>query len=353
MRPWGIFDGDVLAGRMVDREYDSWFAGAAVPTCGIAGVTVAAEFRGRGLLTPLFATVLEAARKRGAVISTLFPTAPRIYRKFGYETIGQFDTVEIPTATLGTVRGSGSATTRRAQPGDVDALREVYDAWASAQHGPLTRRGVSFGGSAEELVAAFTGATVAVDPDGSVRGYALWDRGTGYGEGARIRVADLVSTQPDATAALLRTLGSFASVAPATRIDTSGDDLVRYLLPTGQWRVVESRPYMLRLLDLPGAFAARTYPSHLDAELTFTVHDATIPDIGGTWRLSVSGGRGSCERATGTGPELGSRGLALVYAGTQGTANLRMAGLLRGDPRDDQVWDSLFGGRQVHVRDYF
>src|SRR4051812_20627210 len=74
----GAFEGGELVGRIVDREYDSWFGGAPVATSGVAGVTVAAEKRGSGLLTPLFETVLADARERGAVISALYPTATGI-----------------------------------------------------------------------------------------------------------------------------------------------------------------------------------------------------------------------------------------------------------------------------------
>jgi hypothetical protein len=48
------------------------------------------------------------------------------------------------------------------------------------------------------------------------------------------------------------------------------------------------------------------------------------------------------------------RGLALLYAGVQSCANLRWAGLLTGGLREqDAVWDTLFGGRQFHIRDYY
>jgi predicted acetyltransferase len=60
------------------------------------------------------------------------------------------------------------------------------------------------------------------------------------------------------------------------------------------------RPYrydwMLRLLDVPGAFATRGYPA-IEAEATFAVEDQMYPDNSGTWRLTISGGQGSLERA--------------------------------------------------------
>ncbi|AEG44754.1 hypothetical protein [Isoptericola variabilis] len=48
-----------------------------------------------------------------------------------------------------------------------------------------------------------------------------------------------------------------------------------------------------------------------------------------------------------------SAGIAQAYAGAQSCANLRLAGHLTGPTGDDALWDALWGGRQVHVRDYF
>lgn len=42
---YGAFEDDLLVARMVDREYEAYFGGVPVPTCGVAGVTVAAEYR--------------------------------------------------------------------------------------------------------------------------------------------------------------------------------------------------------------------------------------------------------------------------------------------------------------------
>ena len=44
----------------------------------------------------------------------------------------------------------------------------------------------------------------------------------------------------------------------------------------------------------------------------------------------------------------------IVLADETSTANLRWAGLLTGGrPEQDTVWDTLFGGRQFHIRDYY
>ncbi|CAA9355392.1 MAG: hypothetical protein AVDCRST_MAG72-1757 [uncultured Nocardioidaceae bacterium] len=357
MRLFGAFDSHgVLAARMADRDYDSYFGGSTVPTCGIAGVTTAAEHRGVGLLTPLFRETLRAARTRGAAISTLFPTAPRIYRRFGYEIVGDYVSVEVPTASLAAVPAEGRLRVRRAGPADYDEVRRVYAEWAVAQNGPLTRSGASFTATADDFIGSFSGVTLAVDEQDHVHGYASWSRGRGYGETARIDVADLIATSMEAWRALVAVLGSFASVATTTRLDTSGPDLLRLLLPSASWQVVDDSPYMLRLLDLPLAFGGRGFAPGIEAQLRFELRDEFLDELSGSWLLEISGGTARCSRSDvpdGVGPVFEGRGLSLMYAGAQSAANLRMAGLMGGEATDDRSWDNAFGGRQFHIRDYF
>ena len=114
-------------------------------------------------------------------------------------------------------------------------------------------------------------------------------------------------------------------------------------------------PYMLSLLDVAKAIEARRRlrPGWW-ADLGF-LRGSSFP--GPRQRRVSAGGRGrarfSCRREESRGPVLEARGLALLYAGAQSTANLRFAGLLNGGtPADDELLDALFAGRQFHIRDY-
>lgn len=350
---FGTFRDGRLQARVAAREYHSWFRGVEVATCGVAGVTVAAEHRGEGLLADLLSAVLSDAADRGEVVSTLYPTAPGIYRPLGYELVTSYDTVEVPTAALATVRAPVGLTTRRATVADLPAVRAVYDTWAAQQNGPLTRRGPSFTSSDAEVLAESTGITLAVDEAGEVVGYASWNRGPGGADG-RMDVGDLIGLGPDACRALWRVLGSFSSVVPAVRVRTSGADLARLVLPGLTWTVVETHPYMLRVLDLPGAFAA--LPLTGSARVPLRVVGDRLGVLDGDYLLEVGEHGASCER---TAPEptaavLTPQGLALLWSGAQSCGNLRLAGqLTAGSPAHDATLDALLGGRQLHVRDYF
>jgi predicted acetyltransferase len=354
-RGWGGFDGGRLVAQAADREYDGWFGGRVLPLAGIADVTVAAEERGRGVLAPLLVALLEGARERGAVVSTLFPTAPRIYRRAGYEVVTSLRRVDVPSAALAALPASPEVVLRRAVVGDAERIRRLYDTWASGLDGPLTRRGVSFPATDAELMGAFTGITLAEDHAGDLLGYASWVRGSSAPGGPDLFVVDLVATRVEAYAALLRTLGSFASVAASVRVRTSGDDLVRLLLPTADWTQVRENVCMLKVLDVEAALTGAACPPGLTVRSGFTLVGDVLRDLDGGYVVEAEEGRVRCVRGTVRGDRtLGPRGLALLVTGAAPCRELRVLGLLTGgDPAEDADWDALFSGRVRGVLDYF
>jgi len=351
----GTFDGEELLAKVDGREFHSWFGGVEIPTWGIAGVAVSAEHRGRRLLRDLFTASFAEARDRGMAVSTLYFTAAGIYRRIGYELVGGFDKVRLPTETLTGVPPAEGIRLRRAVPGDGAAIHAVYAAWASRQNGPLTRTGPSFPGGADRIIDRHTGVTLALDTDDQVVGYVSWQRGSGYDASARIEVGDLLATTPDATRALLRMLGTFASVTGTVALRLSRPDPVDLALPGLPPLAVEQHPYMLRVLDLASAVEPRHYPPALDTSVRFTITGDTFGELDGGWRISVADGTARCERASGVdGPTLTVGGLSVLYAGVMGLSQLRLAGLATGgDPARDADLDAVFVGPGFHVRDYF
>ena len=95
---------------------------------------------------------------------------------------------------------------------------------------------------------------------------------------------DLLANSADGYRALLAVLGSFGSVTGVTKIDTSGEDLARLFLPTLHWRVVNSSPYMLKIIDIRGAISCRRYPPGLGTELRFRLQGDFLSENNGVAR---------------------------------------------------------------------
>ena len=354
VRRWGLLDGTTLAAKANERSYESMIGGRPVPTAGVAGVAVAPEYRGTGLARRMMTHLLSAARDRGAVIATLFRTAPALYRSLGFEQVADLVYGSLPTAALRGIRPV-STSLRRAAVGDVEAVRGVYRAVAATGSCLLTREGPAFDNGHGELIGQFDGVTLAQDASGVV-GYACWNRGAGYGPPAVLEVVELLATTGDGYRALLSAVGAFDAVTPAVHLRTSGDDPVQWLISGAGWAVREVRQYMLRVIDARAAVEARGWPAGATVDAVLELDDPVCPWNTGRHRLVVSDGSAHLlpgdERDAAT--VLDASGLAVLFAGGVPVSTLRRAGLVRGgDTATDAALDAAFAGPRPAVLDYF
>jgi predicted acetyltransferase len=92
------------AGRVVGvlgiYQIGQWFGGASLPMAGVAGVGVAPEARGTGVVTKLLTETLKELYANGVPISALYPATQRPYRKVGYEQAGTHVSFQIDTDSI-------------------------------------------------------------------------------------------------------------------------------------------------------------------------------------------------------------------------------------------------------------
>lgn len=356
---WGaVVEGNVVS-RVVRRHFDSWFDGVRIPTAGIAGVATQIELRRNGLMQAVLVHVLRQATADGFVISTLFPSRPQIYRKFGYEVVGSLDTVRICWAASEPFNApEPQLTIRAATEGDRSRMALLYDEWARCQTGPLTRQGPSFmdpptGWPESSLVA------LALNGGGSLLGYVIWESASNHAEPRNPRIQELISRDAAATQSLLAVVASSGFSGSEIELPSSGNHLhLRTILPDEDWRLSRSATYMLRVLDLVRALEMRKYSTDADVALGFRVSDDLLAKNQGTYSLHVSNGRASCVRVSDSsrscgGMHFGARGIGALFAGQMTVADLRRSGLATGPAGTDPVWDRLFVRPPLQIRDEF
>lgn len=313
-------------------RYHQFFGGKAVPCGGVASVVVLPHAGGRGVAGELLRAAVRLMRDADQPVSALYPTLPAVYRRHGWEHAGAMERLPVPIDALARLRSD--LPVRPAVEADLPHLYAAYLRTASRVDGMLDRSGPAFAlGEVLDLDLVHV-----VPGDDGLRGYLSADR-----RGDSIVVHDLVADDAPAARALLAGLGAWASVAAEASlrlIDPAVDLLVpRVATP------VDVHPWMLRVVDLPSAVAARGWPAAtlakpfaVDLDLT----DADAPWHAGRHRLVWDGDAVTCEPGGSGAVRITARGLAAWYAGAAGTATLRRAGLLDGGPADGL--DALIGG---------
>ncbi|MGZ6827238.1 MAG: GNAT family N-acetyltransferase [Mycobacteriales bacterium] len=333
-RTYGAFtSGGALQAQVVLRPCAQWWGGREVSMVGIAGVAVRPEARGAGLVGRLLALGLA---DHDEALSVLFPTAPGIYRRLGWELVGSLDRTCLRPTDLPATGAPGVAL-RAAVPEDADALAELYARRAATGNGLLARRGPGFPHGAGAVLQDDV-CTVAVE-DGTVTGYVGYRRDGGYTGDGVLRVTELLAAGPGARLSLVAALRSWSAVVDTVRWRGSTSELAALLgslVPVPE----SSQPWMLRVLDPVRAVQERGFAPGTWSEAL------TIDGTG--YRLEVDGGRGMLTPGPG-GPSLSRQGFALLFAGVSGG---RLPGLGHADAPVPAL-EAAFCGPAPEILDYF
>jgi predicted acetyltransferase len=279
-------------------------SGHPFPTITVPGVTavgVQPTHRRRGLLTALMRRQIRDYRERGLLLSILTASEGAIYGRFGYGLASSFQGVALNThrVALRTDAPGGG----RIRLLDVDDARkvlpELFDKARRHRPGEITRlapwwdryfddpeRDRDGGGGQFHAVHE----SARGRPDGwiSYRYHTSWGHGL---PAHRVDLRGLIALDDVAHASLWRYLLDLDLVGEVTAAALPVDEPVRWqLTDPRQMRVTEVGDHLwARLIDLPGALAARGYSA--DEQLVLDVAEE------GCFRLETGPTSGSCRRA--------------------------------------------------------
>ncbi len=355
----GAFAGDQPAGAAIFHDLRQWWAGRAVPCAGVASVKVAPEYRGQGTGRRLMTELLAAIAARGYPLAALYPATMPIYRSLGWELAGGRYRATIPAR----------------------ALRDLLKPDAAVAAGPAAEPEVRRAGPADaaEVVAVIGGAHEAARDCGPVTwdvplaerwlaradlyayragdGFAAY-RWDGSGDDA-LFVEHLHAASQESLRALWSVVASHSSTADTVRLHTAPNDPFWWLTKERDATIAKRSMWMLRVVDAPGAIAARGFPPAVSLSVPLVISDRTSPANSGRWQLSVSDGKGILipngpvlPPAAAEALTLGARGLAALYAGTP-VSTLRLAGLAAGGATDaDAALDAAFAATPFMVDEF-
>lgn len=342
-----------------------FFGGRAVPMVGLAGVTVRPEYRGRGLgRTLMEESVREMAPM--APISTLYPSTQPLYRSVGYEVAGTLPSIELELTRI--PRGRHAlhlsrldAAANAALPKALDAhatrdLRDLYRDLAPARNGHLDRGDYIW----NRILRSRLGPVRTFqfhDQEHKLRGWIALRQVTQQQERHAIEVMGLEAADAEAMTALLDFLGGYGAMAESVTLPLAPHHPLVLALPETRGAMRVRELWMTRILDLPGAIAARGFPAGLELEFSVHLDDPLLPANQGDFLLRLSGGRGHCERLNeaGSSPPLRAdvRGMAALYTAFASAEELARRGLIEGPPEALALATMAFAGPSPWCPDMF
>lgn len=323
-----------LAGVHASHRFRMPVPGGEVAADGLTYVSVHPAHRRRGVLRSMIAQHLAAARERGELLSALFAAEAGIYGRFGYGLAAYEVRLrlprraalrEVPEADRLSVRLEHADAERHAAA-FLDLHRRAgagRPGWVSrtsdgtlerAFWDPEARRG-----GAESLRVATVWGT-QLRALALFRRHEAWEGGVPRGV---VRVVESFAADPAAARALWATLTDMDLMAttevPRIPVD---DPLLGLLVDVRSAAPAISDNLWVRLIDVPGALAARRYAAPVDVVLE--VADAGIPSNAGRWRLRGGAAGAPTVEATTDAADLrlDVRELSAAYLGGTGTAGL-------------------------------
>ncbi len=175
---------------------------------------------------------------------------------------------------------------------------------------------------------------------------------------------------PESLRALWSVIASHSSVARTVTALTAPNDPFWWLTAERDATITKRSMWMLRVVDAPGAIAARGFAPAVSVTVPLEVHDQARPANSGRWQLTVADGKGalipdgpvsaarqrrrpvSADGSPAAPLRLGARGLAALYAGTP-VGTLRLSGLASGgSPDDDAALDAAFAATAYMLDDF-
>lgn len=323
----GIFDdeGTLLSGLRFLWN-DLWLGNSKVKMAGITNVSTPPEHRRHGYLRQLLLATLAEERENGYNVSGLYPFEFPFYRKFGYELASATQEVAISVAALAQFKTQTKGRWKKANADDWQKFKELYDTSCVGKFGRNTREQEVWWRRRifillQNGVAKNNEAYLWYDEAGKARAYIVfsyknlakdWDR--------EIIIRDMVWLDEAARHEIFAFFANQDSQALKIWFSTEpGDEILSRLSDPRQAELKLQPGYMLRLVDVKGALAERSWPEEACGKISIAVKDDTMEwNDNQTYQMEIEAGKASVKTTQGTdsaGLSCDVRTLAQLYAG--------------------------------------
>jgi predicted acetyltransferase len=292
-RSLAVFDGDSIVGTTGAFSLEVTVPGGGVPMAGVTAVGVAPTHRRRGLLTMMMRRQLDDVRDLGEPLAGLWASEGAIYQRFGYGMAAHACQIEIERPWTSFARPyEWRGSVRLVEKDEAMGLMPpIMDRVADATPGMWKRSQPFWQHHFADLERWRDGASALFfavyespeGPDGYTAYRVKHDWSGGVAK-STLKVRELMAATPEATAALWRSCFDHDLIGRVESWPRPLDEPLLHMLANP--RALELRVgdgLWLRLVDVPGALAARRYST--SGRVVLEVHDSFCPWNEGRYEL--------------------------------------------------------------------
>ncbi|HEY0737965.1 MAG TPA: GNAT family N-acetyltransferase [Herpetosiphonaceae bacterium] len=334
-----------------------WFDGASYAVSAIRAVGVRPVARRRGYASQMMRGIVRADHEAARPFSLLFPFQHGYYRRLGYATVGLTHFYRVPVSRIHD-HAEQRRRVRAAREADHEAIYDLHRRSLLAGEGGLER-------NARQWTARWAKSDeswVIYDHDGP-QGYLAYQ--TIENE---ISVRELIAPTPDAERGLWAFLAAQIEQHTAVTYHAPANKPLWTIFREPLMHEAANRGFVLndiaaltaglmaRLVDVPAAFACRTFPVELAGSLVLDLRDPVLEANTGTFQIRFESGRAevtpttdaataSCDIVT----------LSQLFCGVLRASDARWYGQLTADDATIALLERAFGNVTpfIHPADYF
>jgi predicted acetyltransferase len=332
-----------------------YMGGRPVSMIGIHAVGVRPEVRGAGIATEMMkAAVVEMAATDSA-LTVLYPATQPLYRKAGYEQAGLQTYYEVPMGWFDLRHRDPDVTLERVGMEEVEDLAAVYDRRARRSNGWLARNRWCW----KRLIEPVKGQATVLRArrDGQTTGYIILRKLPGaQGFRSRLLVTDLVAEDEATARRLLTVISDHRSIMQSAQITGGPASAELMLLAEQRFEVAVQHRWMARPLSVERALIERGYPAHVQCTVDLCIDDDLVPANSGTYRLTVSDGRGAVERldsAEDSAVQVSVPGFGPLFTGFASAHRLAAIGAVAASSAALDAADAVFAGALPWMPEFF
>lgn len=339
-----IRQGKQILGGLAILQMGQWFGGECVPMAGIAAVGVAPEHRGSGAALELLRQSLREIYQRGLPISTLYAATQRLYRKVGYEQAGSRCFWEMPTNSI---QQSDRSIPMQPVIPYSDRVHQLYHQQAKLTNGYLARNQAIW----EEVIKQPTYAYL-IGEETQPQGYIIFTQ-TQENHSNVIQIHDWVLLTASAVRRFWSFISDHRSQIEKVRWRNSTIDFLTLMLPEQTAKIIYSKNWMLRVVNVCLALEKRGYPQQLETQLHLEIRDDLIAENNGKFILTVANGHGKVTKGGKGELQLHINSLSPLFTGLFTPDQLQQTGYLQATKNALSVATQIFAGALPWMPDFF